>query len=294
MMKPSTGLVTGFTCLIASFCSAQTSTMVIEIPSQGAAFTSTLAPCGTGAPIEIVAVPNGTLFHGTDAQSTQVVIAKLLPGTCQPDPSSPATASKQGADGCPTQACSTGMSPSAELVIGFLGMLSTAEEELQQAVKEFLPSIQDKAARIATDLSQISSLPPFPAGCDSDTIAVALMDFVETHQALLKLLIGSKDMITGNPLFVPSDLLEAFVGSNKDIITRTSFFVRSDADHGGDIDTRGLVVWAIAGALRSVETAVNASALELMGLVPARQTCLQGQKASLDETLEDAIATFQA
>ncbi|KAI2605308.1 uncharacterized protein GGS25DRAFT_524826 [Hypoxylon fragiforme] len=318
-MKTTSALSLGF-AVATRFCSAAevtTPTIIVPVPTQGAAFTSTVSACDTVPAFAIIGVPNGTFFPGTttiylppqasEATSTfvdlennltEVVIASPLPGSCA-DISLPADATgtvnpspSSSAEACPLKGCSAGVDKSAQLVINLINEVAIASQELQAAAKkigtrkargleprlniltDIVPPLQNIVATLTLGLPTIAVLSPFPPGCDSDTIVVALIDFVRIHQALLEVFIGRAGLLSGPFLLAERAAIGgAGVGSNE------KFF-----------NPLGI---AIAGALRAIETVVDNLAFAIIGLVPTRQACLNQQKISIDGTLKEAIKAYQ-
>ncbi|KAI1136850.1 hypothetical protein F5Y05DRAFT_88763 [Hypoxylon sp. FL0543] len=299
-------------------CEAQTplSTLIVPIPTQGAPFTTTVSACDTVAAFAVVGVPNGTFFPGTstvyvppqasgittafvDSESnlTQVIIASPLPGTCA-DLSLPAEAtstvsaagpsSSGNAGVCPLEGCSEGVDQAAQTVISLINEVAIASQTLQDAAKQIgskkargleprlsiftdiVTPLKNIAATLTFGLPSLAILSPFPPGCDSDTIVVALIDFVKIHQALLEIFIGRRGLLPG-----------------------FGFGLAAQVDAVEEKFPNPLGV-AIAGALRAIETGVDALAFSLINLIPTRQACLKQQQTSIDQTLKDAIAAYQS
>ncbi|KAI0834315.1 hypothetical protein F5Y06DRAFT_157158 [Hypoxylon sp. FL0890] len=301
-------------------CEAQAplSTLFVPIPTQGTPFTTTVSACDTVPAFAVVGVPNGTFFPGTatvyvppqasgvttafvdsDSNLTQVVIASPLPGTCA-DLSLPADAtatvvtssagpsSSGNAGDCPLEGCSELVDQSAQTVINLINEVAIASQNLQAAAKQIgskrargleprfnvysdiVTPLKDIAATLSFGLPTLAILAPFPPGCDSDTIVVALIDFVRIHQALLEIFIGRAGLLPG-----------------------LGFGLAAHVDAVEEKFPNPLGV-AIAGALRAIETGVDALAFSLIGLIPTRQACLKQQQASIDQTLKDAIAAYQS
>ncbi|KAI1077930.1 hypothetical protein F5B20DRAFT_582749 [Whalleya microplaca] len=318
-MKTTAAIALGLTAA-TRFCAAQTplSTLIVPIPPQGTPFTSTVSACDTVPAFAVVGVPNGTFFPGTTTiflppqasaasstfvdtvnNLTEVVIASPLPGTCADvslppdatatvDPSAAGPSSTSGAGTCPLEGCSATVDEAAQRVIGLINEVAIASQNLQAAAKQIgakkargleprfnpltdiVPALKDIAATLTFGLPSISSLPPFPAGCDSDTIVVALIDFVRIHQALLNILIGRAGLLSFSPILA------------------------EHTDGDGVEKFPNPVGAAIAGALRVIETGVDALAFALIGLIPTRQPCLKQQQGSIDGTLQDAINAYQS
>lgn len=128
-------------------------------------------------------------------------------------------------------------------------------------------------------LSKRNEEPPsvFPPGCSSDTIVVALIDFVEVHTALLEIFIGKSP--------------------DEEDVRRRVMMMGAD---GGNATVEGaqeafgfgVVAAAIQGVLRAVETVVDDFVYDLIGLVPTYDKCIQRQQKGLDTVLKEAIAAY--
>ncbi|KAI1389853.1 uncharacterized protein F4822DRAFT_428194 [Hypoxylon trugodes] len=321
-MKIAAALVVG-AAAATGLCAAQLplSTVFITVPSQGVPFTSTVSACETVSAFAVVAVPNGTFFPGTttvylppqasgttstyidyESNLTEVIVASPLPGTCadlalpseatatvNPSPASPSSSSS--AKVCPLEGCSAGVDKAAQQVIDLINEVAIASQKLQSAAKliggkrtrgvearfdpltDVIPPLEDIASTLTFGLPTIKALPAFPAGCNSDTIVVALIDFVRIHQALLEIFIGRSGLLSFS-----------FVENNPEHAVRTDAAQKFPNPIGV----------AIAGALRAIETGVDALAFSLIGLIPTRQSCLKQQQASIDKTLKDAINAYQS
>ncbi|KAK8169761.1 hypothetical protein IWX90DRAFT_383186, partial [Phyllosticta citrichinensis] len=120
---------------------------------------------------------------------------------------------------------------------------------------DLLRGLREVISTLTPAVPRITVLPPFPPGCDTDAIVVALTSFVRVHQALLNIIIGR------------SGLLE----------TRQFNTVGS----------------TIAAVLRGVEGVVDQLAFALIDLIPARSECAKGQKSAIDGTLDEAIDAYE-
>ncbi|KAI0150146.1 hypothetical protein GGR57DRAFT_198865 [Xylariaceae sp. FL1272] len=260
-------------------------------------------------------------YFDTAGNLTEVVIAKPLPGTCadlelpadatatiEPDAASPSGSPNSTAGECPLQGCSAGIDEAAQTVIDVIDTVAFASQNLASLAKQIgsgsfspfgardddngkqldtrapgpfdlLPPLRGISATLVVKLPAIRAIPPFPPGCNSDTIVVALIDFVTIHQALLEILIGRKGIIAGPGLLAERD---------SDVDTDVH---EHEARQFGFPNPVGV---AIAGALRAIETGVDTLAFALIGIIPVHQECLSRQKTSIDATLNDAIAAYQA
>ncbi|KAI1415539.1 hypothetical protein F5Y13DRAFT_145724 [Hypoxylon sp. FL1857] len=318
-MKATAAVALGLSAA-TRFCKAQTplSTLLVPIPTQGTPFTTTVPACDSVPAFAVVGVPNGTFFPGTatiyvppqvsgittsfvdsDSNLTQVIIASPLPGTCAAlslpaDATDTVVASATGPNSpsstgvCPLEGCSEGVDEAAQTVIGLINEVAIASQKLQNAAKligsrrargleprfsilsDIVTPLKDIAATLTFGLPTLAVLAPFPPGCDSDTIVVALIDFVRIHQALLEIFIGRAGLLSGG------------------------FGLVAHVDATPEQKFPNPLGVAIAGALRAIETGVDALAFSLIGLIPTRQACLKQQQASIDQTLKDAIAAYQS
>ncbi|OTA99973.1 hypothetical protein M426DRAFT_15944 [Hypoxylon sp. CI-4A] len=319
-MSTMTALVLGLAAT-AKLCGAAEvlSTIIVPVPSQGEPFTSTISACETVPAFAVVGIPNGTFFPGTntiylppqasaatstyvdfESNLTEVVIATPLPGTCA-DISLPADAtatvnpspsSSSSVNDCPLEGCSAGVDKAAQGVIDIINTVAIASQNLQAAAKQIgsrrargveprfnaltdiVPPLKDIAATITYGLPTIAALSPFPPGCNSDTIVVALIDFVRIHAALLNVLIGRAGLLSFSPI----------------LLEHPEHSAHPDAVE----DFSNPIGLAIAGALRAIETGVDALAYGLIGIIPTHQPCLKLQKQSIDQVLKDAIAAYQS
>lgn len=225
-----------------------------------------------------------------------------LPGTCGELPFPSDTPTPTGTDSatptptpdiCPEGGCSGEVVRNAQIIINAINKVTLLSQSLQSAAKQIGASpfgkrdgaiaqspITDVAAglrNIAATLSFSAQvflpLPPLPPGCSSDTVIIALIEFVRVHQALLNILIGRAGLLPGGPIKREA-LIEGDVA----------------LDERGDNAFIGAVV---AGALRAVESIVDTVAFKLIDLVPTRSECAKNQKAALDASLEDAITAYK-
>jgi len=117
---------------------------------------------------------------------------------------------------------------------------------------------------------------------------VALISFVRVHQALLNIIIGRRGLLATFPsIFVELEALQSLAADlNIKIPSSTDIEARQFR-----INPIGVIV---AGVLRALEAVVDSLAFAIIGLIPTREKCLQGQKASIDGTLDDAIAAYNS
>lgn len=241
-----------------------------------------------------------TTFVDNESNLTEVVIASPLPGTCAAlslpaDATATVDTSAEGPTPtgnrgvCPLEGCSEGVDNAAQTVIGLINEVAIASQKLQVAAKQIglrrargleprfsilsdiVTPLKDIAATLTFGLPTLAALAPFPPGCDSDTIVVALIDFVRIHQALLEIFIGRAGLLPG-----------------------LGFGLVEHENAAAEEKFINPLAVAIAGALRAIEVGVDALAFSLIGLIPTRQACLKQQQASIDQTLKDAIAAYQS
>ncbi|KAF2972798.1 hypothetical protein GQX73_g808 [Xylaria multiplex] len=290
-MKNVAQYTVGILAAATSLSDAQflpTKTYLVEIPTQGTPFISSVPACGTVPPYEIVGVNNGTLNPGTltvfvppqaSAASTtyydtwynltQVIIARPLPGTCGDiplptaaiDPNDSSDTWNSSIIACPfNNGCPAGISAAAQIIIDLLDEVSLASQNVEVVAKQFegdfywlSAPLKAISTALVLKFPEISILPPFPPGCDSDIITTAFTDFVDILREMLMVLTGRKDIITDFPNYV------------------------------GKI---------IAEEMGTIMTTVDAHALMLIGLIPEHKVCIQDYKIGIDEAFDDAITTY--
>ncbi|KAF2264176.1 hypothetical protein CC78DRAFT_464033, partial [Lojkania enalia] len=169
--------------------------------------------------------------------------------------------------------CSGKVIKTAQIVIDAINQVTLLSQGLQSAAKRIGESISkrdtgatntilDDVAIGLTDISvtltvlgpRIAFLPPFPPGCDTDAIVIALIQFVKVHQALLNILIGRAGLLSQGPILEERDITIA--------------------------------------ALRAVERVVDSTAFTILRLVPTRSECAKQQKEAVDGSLAEAIAAY--
>lgn len=195
-------------------------------------------------------------------------------------------------DICPEKGCSGGVVKAATIVIDAINKVTLLSQNLQSAAKRIGTSgtmkrdnsiaqtpIDDVALglnNIAVTLTTASPrflfLSPFPQGCDTDTIVIALIEFVRVHQALLAILIGQAGLLPNAP-------------------------IKRDAPENGAVqlyerDNEGFIGYAIAKALRAVEGIVDTTAFTILKLCPTRSQCAKNQKDAIDGSLAEAIKAY--
>lgn len=236
---------------------------------------------------------------------TQVIIGSPLPGSCAPL-SLPADATSTvetgtasptptgGPNACPLKGCSKGVNAAAQKIITTLDEVTIVSQRLQAAAKrldsffatdqkakrfgfnpvsDVVVPLRDIVATLGRALGGLSKRQDddkptvFPPGCSSDTIVVALIDFVEVHTALL----------------------EIFISKAPDARVKAAF-----ADDGEPQSEFGIdfVATAIQGVLRSIETVVDDFTYDLISLIPTYDKCIQKQQKGLDTVLNEAIEAY--
>ncbi|KAI2622451.1 hypothetical protein GGR54DRAFT_64564 [Hypoxylon sp. NC1633] len=285
---PSLGI--GFTTTVSA-CDTVPAFAVVGVPN------GTFFPGSATIYLPPQASPQTTTIIDSESNVTQVFVATPLPGTCADfalpsdatatvEPSATSSASV-----CPLEGCSAGVDQAAQSIISLINGVAIASQKLQNAVRQIgtkktrgleprvsiyadiITPLRDIASTLSFGLPAIQVLAPFPPGCNSDTIVVALIDFVRIHQALLEILIGRAGLFSFSPFHMvePEDT--------------------PDLDGEEFFNPLGTV---IAGVLRVIETGVDAIAFSLINLIPTRQACIQQQKVTIDGTLKDAIAAYQS
>jgi hypothetical protein len=115
---------------------------------------------------------------------------------------------------------------------------------------------------------------PFPPGCDTDTIVISFIKFVEIHQALLNIFIGRSGYLSQIPF-------------KREASARTDVQLNERAENG-------FIGQSIALALRAVERVVDTLASTLINLIPTRSECARSEKAKLSATLKRSISAYES
>ena len=231
--------------------------------------------------------------------------SKVLPGTCAdyPIPEPPSTGTESGGpeptptNVCPEKGCSGQLVKGATLVINAINQVSLLSQNLQSAAKLVgqkpalkrdstdldiqtagpIETVAKGLERITevltTSLPRITFLPPLPPGCDSDTVVIALVEFVRIHQALLNILIGRAGLLEGSPI-------------KRRHSTETGVVL-------ADRSPNGFIGSGIALALRALEKIVDTVAAKLISLVPTRSACAEQEKKKLDDSLKESILAYE-
>ncbi|KAI4593950.1 hypothetical protein KJ359_008738 [Pestalotiopsis sp. 9143b] len=256
-------------------------------------------------------------FVNYQLNATEVIIITPLVGTCQAFvPSQTATGSESGAepstgpsgnpDVCALEGCSKVVNQGAKKIIDALNGVTILSQSLQNAAKQlgFKRDAQVVSRSVLGDLLQglrqvpalltgvipyIQNTPALPPGCDSDTIVVALIDFVRVHQALLEILIGRSGLISSGGSF------GGFGGKAEmqDLLKEFEEYTGPQGIQSAEEFPNPIGV-VIAGLLRAIESVVDNIAFGLIGLIPTRDECLRQQKTSIDGTLGDAISAYSS
>ncbi|KAK6071980.1 hypothetical protein SCUP234_09469 [Seiridium cupressi] len=258
-------------------------------------------------------------FVDPKLNATQVIVVNPLPGTCEPFGSlSTATDTAAGSmptdapdpGVCPLEGCSQVVNKAAQKIIDALGKVTLISQSLQNAAKQIgLKRDNDLEARDAlTDLLRgLRQVPPaltviipyvqfspiIPPGCDSDTVVVALIDFVRVHQALLEILIGRSSLLSSGSGFSFGGKTEISGGLEHSEALARSDVVSSAKSPGVEKFPNPLGI-AIAAVLRAIESVVDNIAFGLISIIPTRDECLKQQKFSIDGTLNDAISAYSS
>ncbi|KAL1392040.1 hypothetical protein HDK64DRAFT_334961 [Phyllosticta capitalensis] len=266
-------------------------TQTIALPPQASAATTTIV--------------------NTSLNATQIVIATPLEGSCQPFdiPATGTTTSSGSAatSACPLKGCAAGVGKAAESVIEAINKVTLISENLQSSAKQLfsndvgaevrqtehgalqvrapaspltdiLSGLRSVTTTLTISVPRIAVLNPFPPGCDTDAIVVALTGFVRVHQALLNIIIGRSGLLENSP-FADIDAA-ALSGTDGEW---SALEARQFPGIGA----------TIAAVLRGVEGVVDQLAFTLIDLIPARSECAKGQKASIDGTLGEAIDAYE-
>lgn len=266
------------------------------------------APTGTFSPGTVTiylppqAEATSTTYFDKASNATEVILLPTLPGDCLdypfPTQTSPTTGTESptpSAEACPEKGCSGQVVKSGKLIIDAINQVTFLSQNLQSSAKLIggdkvgkrdetetaiaLGPIDDVArglTNIATTLSSAAPkfvfLPPLPPDCNSDTVVIALIQFVRVHQALLNILIGRAGLLENGP-------------------------IKRDASYDGSVQlyeraNNAFVGKAIATALRAVERIVDTVAARLIDLIPTKSECAKQQKAELDASLKEAITSY--
>ncbi|KAK7534203.1 uncharacterized protein J3D65DRAFT_632745 [Phyllosticta citribraziliensis] len=260
------------------------------------------------------AEPTTSTFINLSLNATQVVVATPLGGTCEPFalPSGTSTGPDTSAtSACPLKGCAAGVNKAGQSVIEAINKVTLLSENLQPAAKQLFadstsangrrsePGFLDTRAPLTplTDLlrglrevistltpavPRITVLPPFPPGCDTDAIVVALTSFVRVHQALLNIIIGRSGLLESSPFAEAAYAAEV-----------TAFLSADGGSASLEARQFNTVGSTIAAVLRGVEGIVDQLAFALIDLIPARSECAKGQKSAIDGTLDEAIDAYE-
>jgi hypothetical protein len=247
------------------------------------------------------AEPTTTTIIDTVANETRVVIATTLPGECAeypfPEPPSPTgpESPTPTPEVCPAKGCSGQLVAGATLVINAINKVSLISQNLQAPAKligvketqgdhevqatfaqgpiqDVARGLNSVAVTLTAAAPRIIFLPPFPPGCDTDTVVISYIEFVRIHQALLNILIGQAGLLENGP--VKRD--DAWAGA-------VQVYER---------DENAFVGRAIAVSLRAIERIVDTIAFKLISLVPTRGECAKQENAKLSASLKESITSY--
>jgi hypothetical protein len=255
-------------------------------------------------------------FTDPQLNATEVIVIEPLPGSCEPfspdvtvtSSNGPAPTDGSGSpDVCALEGCSKIVNQAAGKIIDALNKVTALSQNLQSAAKRIglkrdtALEARDPLSDLLTGLRRVPPLltsivpyvqnsPPIPPGCDSDTIVVALIDFVRVHQALLEILIGRSSILSSGSGFGfgKRGEYEALEEFDESILPRDL----SDPSAPGSKKFPNPLGIAVAAVLRTIESVVDNIAFGLIALIPTRDPCLRQQKFSIDGTLNDAIAAY--
>ncbi|KAK7524453.1 hypothetical protein IWZ03DRAFT_367178 [Phyllosticta citriasiana] len=260
--------------------------------------------------------PTSSTFINTSLNATQVIIATPLGGTCEPFalPTGTTTGPDSSAtSACPLKGCAAGASKAGQSVIEAINKVTLLSENLQSSAKQLfadsanangrrselgpldaraplapltdvLNGLRQVVSTLTPAIPRITVLPPFPPGCDTDAIVIALSSFVSVHQALLNIIIGRSGLLESSPFADTAYGAEvkAFLdadGGSAALVARQFPFPTVGS--------------TIATVLRGVEGVVDQLAFALIDLIPARSECAKGQKSAIDGTLDEAIEAYE-
>ncbi|KAF2015590.1 hypothetical protein BU24DRAFT_450276 [Aaosphaeria arxii CBS 175.79] len=259
--------------------------------------------------------PTSTTIIDPASNATEVIIITRLQGECasfplpEPTPTPPKlTGNPTGgaptgtptpsAEACPENGCQAKVIRAAQSVIDAINKVTLLSQDLQAAARKIgdpvskrdLAAAQapfDDVARglrgisvtLSVSLPRLTVLPPFPPGCDTDAIVIALIQFVRVHQALLNIIIGRRGVLENSP--IRRDTIEDAVLRREPV----------DLETGGEA---AIIGPAIAAGLRAVEGVVDTLAFQILRLVPTRSECAKQQKEAIDGSLSEAITQYES
>ncbi|ETS73477.1 hypothetical protein PFICI_14423 [Pestalotiopsis fici W106-1] len=254
-------------------------------------------------------------FVNYQLNATEVIIITPLEGTCAPflppetasgsEPASEPTGQPESGnpDACPLEGCSKLVNQGARKIIDALNQVTILSQSLQAAAKQIglkrdnklvaryplgdlLRGLRNVPTLLTSIIPYVQNTPAIPPGCDSDTVVVALIDFVRVHQALLQILIGRSSLLSSGSSF-------SGLGGKAEVDNLQEEFKEYNQLQGSEKypNPFGAI---IAGLLRGIESVVDNIAFGLIGLIPTRDACLRQQKLSIDGTLNDAIEAYSS
>lgn len=181
-------------------------------------------------------------------------------------------------------------------------------QEAITAVIRLLGGLRDVGTRLRALLPDIAVLPPFKQSrsvieilndddedeaAAGDAVVGALLSLVTVQRAVLNTLIGRARLVHDIPVESAAvGRLAAVAQDGADELSR----MPSGLGHGRLLRGRHVnpVGTTIANVLRALEDVVDRLAFEIIRLVPAREECSKKQKKAIDETLDEAIAAYEA
>lgn len=119
----------------------------------------------------------------------------------------------------------------------------------------------------------------FPRGCDTDTIAVALVDLVDVYTDFLGTLKDSASYFKGGERH-----LQEFGGDGG---------ATELGDTSDDVESFHFVASLIVAALRSTMIAVELLAYALIALLPTRRRCIEFLVQKLADALADTLSAYE-
>ncbi|KAF2114065.1 hypothetical protein BDV96DRAFT_647551 [Lophiotrema nucula] len=287
---PGCGTVAPFVVVGVTTGTFQPGDFTIYLPPQASATGTTIVDPGTNATEILTCIPlQGDCADFPFPPAPTETASSGLTGVPSPTPTP---------DACPSNGCSAKVIKTAQTIIDLLNKVTLLSQTLQIPAKlvgasaskrddaaiqspidDIAKGLRGISVEITVALPRIAYLPPIPPGCDSDTVVIALIQFVKVHQALLNILIGRAGLLQNSPILKERDETGAL-----QVIKR---------DPAKDEES-ALIGAAVAGALRVVESAVDTIAFKLISLIPTRSECAKQQKEAVDGSLKDAIAAYDA
>jgi hypothetical protein len=153
---------------------------------------------------------------------------------------------------------------------------------LEDGFRQIAAGLRDIARTLTLSLPRITFLPAFPPGCDTDTIVIALIQFVRVHQALLNILIGKSGLLVNGPIRREV----AMIGYGAHVYERSMGRTVKRSENAA-------VGALVAAGLRAVEGVVDTLAFTVLKLIPTRGKCAKEQKEAIDGSLDETIKAYE-